>query len=32
MAHTGELPPLLAAWSPNAVFALFGLALLFRED
>jgi len=32
MGRTDRLPPLLAAWSPNAVFALFGLALLFRED
>ncbi len=30
LAAVGALPPLLAAWLPNALFAVFGLALAWR--
>lgn len=32
LAQTDRLPPLLAAWSPNAIFAGLGAAMLFRQD
>jgi lipopolysaccharide export system permease protein len=32
LGQTGRLPPLLAAWAPNAAFAILGVALLFRQE
>ncbi len=32
LAERNYLPPVLAAWTPNLVFGLLGLILLFREE
>jgi lipopolysaccharide export system permease protein len=32
LAERGALAPTLAAWSPNLIFAVFGLWLLWREE